>query len=287
MRARADGPHAVRTARLPDPVPQPSSVAGRVPQVDLVADLRAVAGAADHHLHAVDHGVAQVVVRHLGDVVAEQVGDDGLGLRPLDLHRGDVDLADAHVPAAGVGQARRPEPDVGVGEGEPEAVLLDPEQDRVVDDPAVGRGDEHVLALPDRALREVARDEHVGERERVRAGDLDLALDTDVPEGHVLEQRPVLGDGVAVVARVIGVVVDAVHRHAVRPGLPEVGRLPQAGVEQHRRVGDHPRGRRRDVERARVGQDVRHLFRPHFVVRPPAPPLDRLDGVAIHATGCG
>src|SRR2546422_8475390 len=36
-----------------------------------------------------------------------------------------------------------------------------PKQDGVVDDAAVRRGDEDVLALPDRTLVQVSRDEHV------------------------------------------------------------------------------------------------------------------------------
>ena len=109
----------------------------------------------------------------------------------------------------------RPEQDVAVGEREPEAVLLEPEQHGVVEDPALGRGDEHVLALADLALRQVARDEHVRERERVRAGDLDLALDADVPERYAVQELPVLLHGIAVVAGVVHVVVEAVELHAV------------------------------------------------------------------------
>ena len=92
---------------------------------------------------------------------------------------------------------RAHKPGVAVGQRQPPAVLLDAEQDRVVDDPAVLGGDEHVLALADGALRQVAAGQHVGERRRVRPGDLDDPLDRDVPDGHVVEQRPVLLDRVA------------------------------------------------------------------------------------------
>jgi hypothetical protein len=46
-------------------------------------------------------------------------------------------------------------------------------------------------------------------------------LDGDVPQGHLLEQVPVLGDQVVVVRRYVGVVVDVVRR------APD----PQRGLE--------------------------------------------------------
>jgi hypothetical protein len=95
-------------------------------------------------------------------------------------------------------------------------VLLEADQDRVVDDAAVLVGDERVLALLDGALVKVARREHVGERERVRPGDLDLALGAPhVPQRHALEQLPVLLHRIPVVPRVVVVVVDAVELDAV------------------------------------------------------------------------
>ena len=57
--------------------------------------------------------------------------------------------------------------------------------------------------------------EHVRERERVGAGDLDLPLDADVPQRDAVQELPVLLDRVAVVARVVHVVVEAVQLHAV------------------------------------------------------------------------
>src|SRR5690606_16379281 len=105
---------------------------------------------------------------------------------------------------------------------------------RVVDDAAVGRGDEDVLALPDVTLAEIAGNQHVREVERVRPGDLELTLDTDVPEGHPLQQRPVLADRVAVVPGVIGVVVHAVHRGAGSTGFPEIRGFPESRVQQDR-----------------------------------------------------
>ena len=72
-----------------------------------------------------------------------------------------------------------------------------PQQDRVVDDAAVLGRDQHVLALPDGAFRQVAAGQRVRERRGVRPGDLDDPLHRDVPQRHVVEQRPVLLDRVA------------------------------------------------------------------------------------------
>ena len=65
------------------------------------------------------------------------------------------------------------------------------------------------------------------EVERIRALDLDLLLDADVPQGHRVHEVPVLLDRVAVMARMVRVVVDAVARHAVLARGVEVGRLAE------------------------------------------------------------
>ena len=137
------------------------------------------------------------------------------------------------------GDPERVQVHVRVREREPELVLGDAEQDRVVQDPPVGAGDEDVLALVDRALVEVARDDHVREVERVRALDLDLLLDADVPQRDAVHEVPVLGDRVAVVAGVVRVVVDAVARDPVLAGRVEVRRLADPRVEQDPRVVVH------------------------------------------------
>src|SRR5581483_4815456 len=98
------------------------------------------------------------------------------------------------------------------------------------------RDDRRVLALTDLAAAEVAAREHVGEAERVRAGDLDDVLDRDVPQRHVLEEMPVLDDRVLVVGRQVRVVVDVVGRAPVTQRRVEEGRLPVPGPEVKRRA---------------------------------------------------
>ena len=74
-------------------------------------------------------------------------------------------------------------------------------------------------------------------------GDLDDALDRDVPQRHIVQQRPVLLDRVGVVARQVHVVVDVVGAAAGLEGLLEERRaaVPRPEIEG-RRVGR--RGRR-------------------------------------------
>ena len=115
-------------------------------------------------------------------------------------------------------------------------VLAEAEEDRVVEDAALGRGDEDVLALVDGAFVQVARDEHVRERESVGTSDLDLPLDADVPQRDAVQELPVLLYRVPVVARVVHVVVEAVHLDAVLARRVEVRRLANARVEEHFRV---------------------------------------------------
>ena len=106
--------------------------------------------------------------------------------------------------------------------------------------PPSGKRVEDVLALPDLALVQVARDDQVREVEGVRAADLDLPLGAaDVPERHAVEELPVLLDRVAVVARVVVMVVGAVQLHAVTARRVEVRRLLDPRVEQDPRVLVH------------------------------------------------
>ena len=82
----------------------------------------------------------------------------------------------------------RPEQNVAVGQREPETVLRQTQQDRIVQDAALGVGDEHVLALSDRHGGEIARGQHLYEPRRIGTGDLDLTLDRDIAEDRLVDQ---------------------------------------------------------------------------------------------------
>src|SRR5579883_960727 len=235
--ARPDDGQAVRLAGLHDRIPDLGAVAGSIGGVDLVAQLRGVTRARDHHRHAVELLARHVVIGDVEDALAEQVDHHLLGLRPLYLHGGHVRFADGHVQAGVDGHALGPEQHVAVGQREPEVILLQAQQDRVVEDTPLFRGDEDVLALPDLTLVQVARDQHVGESEGVGAGDLDLPLHGHVPQRHAIEQLPILLDGVEVDAGVIHVVVHAVQqRLGVTRGVI-VRRLANPRVLQDARGG--------------------------------------------------
>src|SRR3712207_802449 len=113
-----------------------------------------------------------------------------------------------------------------------EVVLIQAQENGVVDDAALGVRDKGVLALPDLALVQVARGEHVCELEGVGTRDLDLPLcPADVPEGHALEKLPVFLERIPVVPRVVVVVVDTVELHAVAAGPVVVWALLYPRVE--------------------------------------------------------
>jgi hypothetical protein len=92
------------------------TVLRRVAQVDLVADLPRVAGARDDDPHAIELRLHQAVVRNVEDLVAEQVDEDLLRVRTLDLDRSDIDLLDRHVHPLRRGDPEGVEVHVGVGE---------------------------------------------------------------------------------------------------------------------------------------------------------------------------
>jgi hypothetical protein len=148
----------------------------------------------------------------------------------LDLDRRHVGLPDLYVHARGRGHPFGPQQHVAVGHGEPEVVLTQPQQHRVVDDAAVHVGVERELALLDGALVQIARGEHVGELEGVGAGDLHLPLDGHVPHGYVVHQLPVLDHHVVIMPGMVLAVADRVGLYAVTlVGVEERG-LADPGV---------------------------------------------------------
>src|SRR5829696_924963 len=231
--AGPNGRDPVWLTSLQHPIPELQPVAARVLQVKLVAELARVSRARDHQLHAVEPPVHHVVVGHVEDVLAEEVRHDLLGLRALHLHRADVGLRDLYVQPHVVGEPLRPQQHVAVRQREPEMVLLEPQQHRVVDNAALGVDDKRVLALLHVALVQVARREHVGELERVGADDLDLPLGAaHVPHRDAFEQLVVLLDRVAIVTRMVVVVVYAVLLDVVPARAVEVRGLEYPRVLQ-------------------------------------------------------
>jgi hypothetical protein len=120
-----------------------------------------------------------------------------------------------------------PQQHVAVGDREPEVVLREAKQHRVIDDAPIFGGNNDVLALTDRAFSQVPRGEHVREREGVRAGDLDLAFDAHVPDGDISKQFPILGLEVIVTRRQKHMIV---HRVSAAPIVSNSAAIPTSSV---------------------------------------------------------
>ena len=159
-------------------------------------------------------------------------------LGPWILHRTDVDLVDPHVHAQADVDALQPEQQVGVGQREPELILGQAQQHRVVEDAAALVAQDHVLAVHRRDAGGVARNGVVDEPFRVRSLHADLPFHRHVPHGDVVGQRLVLGGRAAIfrahVARAGGRCGCTPWR-AQQPALVRqvpVGRLAHAGGDQ-------------------------------------------------------
>jgi hypothetical protein len=138
-----------------------------------------------------DEGVT-LRIEHLRDVVTEELRHDVLGLRALNLDRPEP-------PRGSSPQARSPR---ATPSAQSSASLSASESQKRSSPsrsntgpsmiPPSGAVTEHVLALPGLALGEIPRDEQVRKGERVRPGDLDLALNAHGPEGRRLVESRVM-----------------------------------------------------------------------------------------------
>ena len=242
LMARRDDHQPVRLARLQHRVPQLLRVQGGVAQIDLVALLAGEARLGDHYAAAGDHGFHDAVVGNAADAFAYQIDHQRLRLGPLDLHRADVDLVDLDVHAHTDVDPLQPVEQVGIGEREPELVLCQAQQHRVVEDAAPLVAEDDVLAVHRLDAAGVAGDDVVGEPLRVRSLDADLTLDRDVPERDVMRQRLVLGGGAPVLrphvaARMVDAIVDRGAPAAGRVRQMPVGRLAHARGDEQLRGG--------------------------------------------------
>src|SRR6267143_4041682 len=122
--------------------------------------------------------------------------------------------------------ALRPEQRVRVRKTQPESVLLEADQHGVVDDPARLIRDHDVLALPHLAFREVPWRDRLCELQAVFAADLDLSLDADVPQRHMVDEMQILLERIRVKAGEVHVIVDVVRLRAGTQGRLEKRGLP-------------------------------------------------------------
>ena len=193
--------------RCHDAFPQGVALAA-VAQVQLIAQLAGPAGARDDQRDAVQIHFAQPIVFQVHDAVAEEGAHDLARLRSLQLQGRYIGFTDLHVQAGMHRHALRPKQDVAVRQRNPEMVFRQAQQDRVVQDTALGVGDQHVFALAHGHLRQVARCQHLDEFRGVGPGDLHLPFHGHVTEDRVVDEVPEVLFRIAEVARDIHVVVD-------------------------------------------------------------------------------
>ena len=170
--------------------------------------------------------------------LAEEIHQEGFGLRPLDLYRRDVDLGDAHVVLETDIESAQPPLEVAVGQREPELVLGHAQQHWVVQHSASLVAEDYVLALHHRDALGAARDHGIDEALGVRPLHLDLPFHGHVPKRDVVHQRVVFHHRAAVFrADVATWMVDAVvHRGAPTAGFHRqvpIGRFTHSRGDQH------------------------------------------------------
>ncbi len=103
-----------------------------IAQIDFVALLAGEAGLGNDHPAAGDLGVEETVIRDVPDGVTDEIDHQRERFRSLDLYRADVDLIDRYVHAHPDVDALQPEQHVGVRQREPELVLGQAKQYRIV-----------------------------------------------------------------------------------------------------------------------------------------------------------
>ena len=130
-----------------------------------------------------------------------------------------------------------PEQGVAIRQREPEAIFRHAQRHRIVQDAAVGVGDERVGGLPDLQLGKVAWRQQLGETQCVRPAHLQLAFAGHVPKLHRPHRPPVILPGrLGVGHRQIHVVIDGEGAGAVAQGGQVEGRLPHPRPEGDARL---------------------------------------------------
>src|SRR6266581_274596 len=218
-----------------DAVPQigsPTSVA----QIDLVSDFGRPSRPRDDHRDAIDRRFEKVVVFHIRDRWANERAEHILRFRSLDLHGRDVGFSDLDVEVGVVGNAFRPKEHIAIRGGEPESVLPESREHGVVDEPALLVRQDDVLRLADLARAEVPRRQVLHELVSVGTPNLHLTFASDVPDGRMIHEMPVLLDGIGEVARDVHLVVHVVGVATGAPGRVKERRFPVPRTEEERRV---------------------------------------------------
>ena len=225
---RAAGRDVVRLPRLPDHVPQRLAELAAL-EVDLESALARIARTGDDLPRARHLDPAEFEEADVAYMRAEEIRQQRLGLRALHGERADVGLEHLRLHARAERQPLGVEQHVAVGDREPEPVLGQLQQHRIVDQPGALVDDGHVEAVADPGAAQIARRHPLHEAGGVGSADLDLALARDVPDLRMRAQVPVILLDAALIG--LGqqhVVDDRVAAHAERFDAPGVGRAPDA-----------------------------------------------------------
>ena len=219
-------------------VPEVFGVFGGFFEVDFVALLTGKTGLGDNHVMAGHLALHQAIVRNILHSLTEQVSHERLRSGALDLHRRYIDFRDGDVEAHPDVDAPQPEFQVAIGKGEPELVLGNTKQNRVIQNTTLFIAQNDVLATHGFYLGGIASDHIVHEAFRIRALDLNLAFYGHVPHGDVMNQRLVFHHGAAIfrtdiTPRVIHSVVNGCPPASGFVRQVPIRRLAHTGGDQH------------------------------------------------------
>src|SRR2546422_1116334 len=203
----------------------------RIPEIDLVPDFGGPPRPRHEHRDAIDRRLQEVIVLEIQDLRTDERLEQRLRFRALDLHRRNIRFAKLDVEVRVVGDPFGPEEHVAVRGGEPEPVLLESREDRVVDETALLVRQDDVLRLAHLARAEVAGRQVLHELVPVGPADLHLSFASHVPDGHVIHEVPVFLDGIREIAWDVHLVVQVVPVATRALCGIEERRLPVPGTE--------------------------------------------------------
>ena len=104
--------------------------------------------------------------------------------------------------------ALRPQKDIAVRQRNPEIVLGQAQQDRVIQNAPLGVGNQDIFALPHRHLGQVARRQHLHELCSIWTGDLYLPLNGHITQDRLIHEVPKVLFRVAKIARNIHMIIN-------------------------------------------------------------------------------
>ena len=127
------------------------------------------------------------------------------------------------------GYTLRPQKNVAVRQRNPKVVLGQTQQDRVVENTPVRIGDQNIFTLPHGHLGQVPRREHLHKLCSVRAGDLNLPLNSHITQDRIVHEVPKVLFGIT---KVTGNIHMIINRKTLC--TPPHGRIKERGFSDLR-----------------------------------------------------